>query len=383
MPAQIIEYIDPPGPYARGEDLASFNRMKDYEPEAWSDFSNKPNGAAPPALDSGQVATVYSSSSPLQISNGRLGYSAGVSGAKAGYLSAKLSGAATRIGATFTFTGGSTNNGAVAILMPVSTYVHGIDVAAHLIVTPTLIYWQVREAPGSFVTVFTHYYASALAKDGTEYTVEAQIDGSTVTLYSPDGSIDTFSDPLIASNNYGWVTWEPFQADVTTDTFPEIVELWADSGGQATRRVTGMDLKKISDSMSRRALKPTVIVHAPTSDNVTVTTTPAEIASALRTTLFYPDSGRVLVEYYGYVVNAGGAAVYVSLYADAGLASNVASRVVAGGAHSGPAYFGVVMTGAPGTFYPIYFGVWRIGGSDATLQQNNSGYASVVKITPL
>ena len=390
MPAQIIEYIDIPGPDEGDRDLAldiasqgaRLTAVEAHNPEAWLDARAHADGLVS-VMDSGQPLTIYGSAEPLIFSSGKIVYSPGVSGSRAGYMTAALKGPVTRAGMTFSFLGGSTFGGAAVMVLPKVQYAFGVDVAAHFIIGPTIWTYQVRTAPGSFVTVYTGTFEPPLATDGTEYSVELQRDGANVNVLLPDNTIWPINDAAIAANAAQFVTWEPYQYDVTTDDVPRIHEVWADSGAP-TRRAVAPTLDQQRKVLARYQPKVTTSYYAPATEGViSLVSGRTELNSALRQTVQMPPSGMVLLELTCWIAAVAGQ-VAVGISSESDLSGGVFARAWDG---TTPSILAVTMIerfgGIPGAKYTFRAWARLQGGTSGEVRMWSSGRPAILKVTPL
>ena len=354
--------------------------LRAQNPEAWLDASTHANGALT-VMDSGQAISITETGADLFIEDGAIQYEPDEN---AGYMNVELSAPVTRAGCRFKFDGETAGNAAIGVLLCDGPYVINVDFAAHLVVGPTVTLYQVRTAPGTLTTIHTVYHRTALATDGTIYSVEIQRNGNEVTLLAPDGTTHTFSNAAIGGNISNWATWEPYQLDPETDAFPSIVEVWADSS-TGTPRNSGHSLRAIAEAVAPYQRSIQVAQYAPgTAASLTVGTSPTEIASALRTTVRIPPSGRVLFECSLYLVSDAASTTLISAYSNAGLSATLFSEVVRVGAGNEYVYVTYLFNSlTPLAEMTIYLTAWRVGGTGTIVLDGPSGKKGLVKVTPL
>lgn len=367
---------------------AAEGRTNDREaqnPEVWSNYRAKANGALPANFDSGQAATQYVPTAlPAIISNGAMGMQQnGV--LKAAYVSAPLDGPVTRFGSTFRFSGGTGGITATAthILSP-ATYVHGVDMAAHVTVGPTVLTWQVRTGGGAvpFTTVYTYNFPTPLALD-TDYSIEAQIDGQTVVLVDPYGELHTFFHAEIASNNGGYMTWEPYQDNLTTDPVVWFREVWADSAKASTLRSSTTRLSRLKQLLDKRQPQIKAAQYAPASDTtLALSGTRQEINSALRLPVVFPASGQIEVEVQAFMTLSSGY-VFCAVTPNSNLAGGAALHLAGTNETTGLKRGSVIYSGTPGAAVTLYFGFWVASGSATVSSYSGVGRYSIVKATPI
>lgn len=391
-PGTAIPVGDVPLTYATSLDgrldsaESTITRLGGYNPEVWSNYRTKSNGPIASTFDSGQTATVYDSGLPLEIVSGAMGMDQdGV--LHGAYLTAALNGPVTRFGGSFFFTGGTGGTtGSAAFLIPSATYVHGVDLAAHMLVGTTTLYYQVRTGGGQvpFTTLLTYVYPTPLVADGTEYSVEVQIDGDTATIIAPDGTIHTVTDAQIDSNNAGFMTWEPYQFDLEADPVVWFSEVWADSAEASTLRSSTIKATRLNQMLSLYQPAIQAAQYAPSSQaTLSLSGSRKEIDASLRLTVTYPASGNILFELQCYIDSTSGY-VFAIPTPNANLSGGaVPMEMVNAASADGMCRNSIIVSGTPGTTATLYCALWVASGSASVLSYNGVGRISLVKATPL
>jgi hypothetical protein len=199
----------------------------------YSTFVGKTDGI-PTTTDSGQTLTLVKSSAAnagLRVVSGTLTSTENGANVSAGYAQTQLPGVVQRIGAKFSFSAG-TVTGAVNIAIwksSITSWPTIPDSPLHLTITPST--WGITtwngNSPTNLVTSTT--LSTALAQDGTVYTVEAFIDGSDVYVRLPDGtSVGPFASAAVSTNAGVYTNHEVYQNDASTECKGSFVDIWAD-----------------------------------------------------------------------------------------------------------------------------------------------------------
>lgn len=390
MPAQVISYIDTPGPDLSDRDLeltlgGRLTVAERREPEAYSDFRSAANGQ-PTSLDSGQKWThtgPIGGSHELRVVDGALTNEI-ASGPTAGYAEAELAGTVTRIGAKVTFGAYSTDDG-VAALAIVSAPFDDSDIPAmscHLVVGPTRYIFGVWENPGTLVSLQTRDFDTPLTADGaTEHMIEVQIVGSTATILVSGGIVGQVTDARIATSGGPYCYWEVYAVDAATDSKAAFQEVWADSRIESYR-ATGASVATLAEAVLGRTT--TVARHyVGTDDNVTLTGSFQELNTALRCPIIFPRSGKLLVEFTGYLISTSGTAVILAIFYDEGLTVTAQTHWITQGAQAYDGNFrtSAIVTNEPGSSGTFYVGAWRVSG-DAVMHLGPNN-PNVLKVTSL
>ena len=153
----------------------------------------------------------------------------------------------TTIGGQFSWTsgGGSTNNGAMGI--GVSTAYASYQNMLHMVVTPTSWIIQIWKNGSPDHTVGTATFSPALRIDGTSYTFEATIVGSTLTVRPPQGPNVSFVDSDIPTFTGPYVFFEHFYTSATdVISLLRIEKVWATFGLPKLPGLTISDIASFS-----------------------------------------------------------------------------------------------------------------------------------------
>lgn len=394
MPAQVISYIDIPGPDEGDRDLAldlasqgaRVTRVVAHNPEAWSDFSDNANGQ-PAALDSGHVISHYGATAAqyLVVDDGRL-VSTVASGLLAGYAGVTLDGNATRIGATFVLNPSASNlpGAGLAICRTPFNIASIPDMAVHLVVSPDLYQFGTWQAGVGLNQIMQHTWDTPLTDDGaTEYSVDVQVIGDTAYLSFSNGHVNKITHADIADHAGPYVFWEVYAANAATDCKAEFSEVWADSA-VSSPRTSAMSLgpdrwTRSGNTVARR--------HKPGSDaDVTPGSFPAytEIHSDLRCPVQFPDSGQIHVEFSCYLNAPASSPTIIGFFLDAGLTATSGLQWVhmtGDPAKAGPCTFSQILTYTPGTSTVIFAGLSKTGGTSVVKVGPNN--PACIKVTPL
>lgn len=273
--------------------------------EVSEDFSNK-GTAALGVADTTQTPTKYqtaSTNSALTITSGKLTNSATAAAAVAGYAEYQLAGNVTRMGGHFSFTAGaSTQHGSVVFAVWKTTGVNLIslgvpDSPCHVVITP--LGWELDVFTGAaLTTVAFGGFSPTLATDGTLYSAEVEIVGTTAYLRLPDGSVQKITNATIGTNAGAFATFEVYQQLASTDNRASFHDYWADSNGF---RPGIPGAKEFYDNYSSR-LYPVVNHYAPGYSDVSIPTSEADVdGTNLTISAKIPPSGKVKIEFECYV----------------------------------------------------------------------------------
>jgi lysophospholipase L1-like esterase len=199
--------------------------------------------SSPPATaKTGQALGYVGSGSPAVMANGRL-YAANGSGVKALYArSADLGSPVHHLGARFVFKAGSGGTSGLVCLGITTEMVTGgftptsIDMPLH--VWSTRSTWAItiwdgsnHGGPAQVILASGSYPIALDADDVTQYEIEAWINGTTITVRLPDGTIRTASNAKVASYAGNFAFFESMRSDATDDT-AGISHIWADTNEQ-------------------------------------------------------------------------------------------------------------------------------------------------------
>lgn len=194
------------------------------EPALFQDFATLPNGSVY-AADSGQPWLGSTNGAPgaeLRVIDGQLTNSAESAGPAAGYISADLPDAVSKISAQFGFRQGTTENGSAAILVGVdaplgNAATSNLTSPCQVVITPTKIDFSVVNN-GRIASVGSDTFAQRLSVD-TEYHIAIEINylEGVARIEGPDGRTRVFSDSRITTNRGSIVTYQVFQQSAATD----------------------------------------------------------------------------------------------------------------------------------------------------------------------
>ena len=355
------------------------------EPEAWSDFRDAADGQ-PTVLDSGQAWRHVGSDGEtheLTVIDGALTNEI-ASGGTTGYAEVHLEGTVSRIGAKVTFSSYSTTNGVAALALLSAPFDNSDipDMSCHLSVNPSRYIFGVWENPGSFVSLQTVEFDTALTADGTtEHLIEVQIVGSTATILISGGIVGRVTDDRIATNGGAYCFWEVFAAEASTDSKPTFREVWADSRIESFR-ATGASTATLAEAVLGRSTTVARQYNGTDAD-VTLTGTMAELNESLRCPFIFPPSGKLLVEVTGYLISTSGTAVILGLFYDETLITSAGTHWLARGntIYDGNFHISRIIEFPAGTSGTLYVGAWRVSG-DATVYLGTNNPA-VLKVTSL
>lgn len=351
------------------------------DPVAYQDFRDRADGS-PTELDSGQPwQYTYGSggtASKLKVVSGFLTNDV-VSGATAGYAEVNLGAPVKRLGATVTFSAASVLTGAAAALVIWKTeHISGQvpDSGLHLTLSPERVQVQTVEST-VFTTLGTTYFEPNLLRDGTtEYTVDAEIVGDTAYISVSNGSTLVVTDARIASLAGTWACWEVFATDAATQTKVRFSEIWADIKSRRVRAQAPSIFT--ATKMAEAAAYPVIAVsyaNPTVSAHIAVGTTATNITQ-LTLTYVVPPSGKVLLEFTGYLTNPASTTVL--------LAFGPTGLVVATGVYDGPITARLVVADTPGARVVKAVSIRRIGGTDASLKNSETGgYFMTSSVTAL
>jgi hypothetical protein len=213
-------------------------------PELWSTFANKANTTTlPTTFDSGQAAVAlagYGTNAQQFISNGTLAASPTGTAQAGSFYVGGLSGNVTRIGARFSFKGGTTPNGAVVLGITV-TELNQTEATTdawpampfHLGIWPAGWGLYYFDTSSTSHLIAAGLFTPNLVTDGaTQYEAEGWIIGSTATYRLPDGSWASVTNSNIATNAGAYVFYENYQNNPSTDNTVAYTHIWAQSGAQ-------------------------------------------------------------------------------------------------------------------------------------------------------
>lgn len=354
-------------------------------PEAWQDVRGKPDGALT-VLDSGQPWHLVQSdaASTMKIVGGAITNTA-TTGMAAGYAEVQLAANVTRIGATIRFAPGTTSGGSAAIVIWQTEHISpGVpNSPLHLTVTPERIAVDIWVSGTGAANIGAVYFDQPLKTDGTEYTVDARIVGTTIEAAISNGTRLRATDSRVASYAGPWACWETFNTNSATDARAAFVEVWADTQPMTDRaRETSLyGTVEAAERVTQRTV--TARQYAPaTAVNLTLSGTTQELSSALRLPVVFPASGKVLVR-YGCYVAATGSRVMLTAYWDAAKTSQAFSHTLVNGTYTGTASGSALLSYPEGTTGTLHITAWIIGGSASVLQDGPNGYVSTVSAEPV
>jgi hypothetical protein len=223
-----------------------FGRDQGRDPLLFERFNDKADGTPPLLFDSGQVAdwTLTPAVAPA-VSGGVLGSSA--VGASY-YRSAALGATCTEIGGRFTITPGSatrTTAGSAVLGIGTGPVVTSggvvINMSCHALFYKEGWSYGIWES-GAYVALAGDTYLVALPDDGvTEYEACVQINGTTATIFSPDGNVTSVTDARIGTYAGQYPFFETFRP-AATDDHDRWASIWANTGTPKRRALLPLTL---------------------------------------------------------------------------------------------------------------------------------------------
>ena len=207
-----------------------------------SSFARIPNGSAPTAFDSGQLASVtLSGAVTLGVEDGHLVADPSGAGTQAAYYSsASLGSTVTRIGARFRMKPGEgtrTAGGTVAIA--ITQYDWSLVPLASQNMPLHISYgnggWNIGVIVAGSLSVLDSGVpvTPMLIDSSTEYEIEAWINGTTMTVDLPDGARRVVTDSRIATYAGQFVFCEQFLGIGAGDDIACFSHVWADTSPAA------------------------------------------------------------------------------------------------------------------------------------------------------
>ena len=197
------------------------------------DFTTKANGPVPSNTDTDQTIDIADTEQPGAapvIINGTLTNTISAPVQEAFYFQVDLGAELNQVGASFTFTPGTTS-GSVALIIwqPPGIYFNGPipNSPCHFDIQPT--HWTYSSfSLGKIATLASGNFAVPLTQDGiTVYSSEVDIAGDTATLHLPDGTTTTVTSPIIAENAGTVDCQEIYQNNASTETKGAFTKAWA------------------------------------------------------------------------------------------------------------------------------------------------------------
>ncbi len=177
-----------------------------------TDWSARPAGTGAVAGDEGVPFRVVAHDAPAPVvRNG--GLEAGLPDAHAAtYVLADAGADVVRIGATFAFGPGS-EAGALCLAAFTGVPLEGPAprTRCHFVITPLRWVYGVIEDGTSLATLARGVHTVPLRQDGTPYSAEAVIVGSTASLSLPDGTTTAVGDPRIGTLGGPLACWEYYK----------------------------------------------------------------------------------------------------------------------------------------------------------------------------
>lgn len=348
--------------------------------EVWDRFTDRPDGAIvspksgkPYTLSGGLVGAT----ALPRVAGGKLTYAPTAAGA--GYASIPVSEPLRRVGGRFSFGTYTTNVGSVGLLGwagdVAQTFPVIPDSPCHFIIGPAT--WAYGVVTGNaLVPVASGTFATPLVA-GTVYSAEVYIDRerSTAYVFLPDGSVQVVSHALIGSVQAAYAGWELYR-ETTTDAITAFHSTWADSNSDSPMaRVE----RAVAAQGAIRAL-----TYAPSgAADVAVPTSLTDIdATNLTLPAFIaPTSGRVLVEFTGYVSMTGAGQL---LWGIANGGASLGVQTMVNQQYSGQLTLRQVLNVSAGSSYSLKWQHFCTTASVATFKLlAGSGYIATMTVTPL
>lgn len=180
-------------------------------PELFDDF-DRADGAIGTAW-TGQAWSVVPATTtrvtPL-ISGGKLVAADSGQSQTAAYIGVDMGAPVKEMRALISFAAGISGGSAVLIATAGGVTVDAITAGSiHIVFADTVVNVDVFET-GVLTTIKTLAYPAACAQDGTVYQVGWQIDGDTLTLFLPGGSLATITDSRFAQQNGAFAIFEHY-----------------------------------------------------------------------------------------------------------------------------------------------------------------------------
>jgi hypothetical protein len=357
--------------------------------EAWHNFQNKANGDLN-TLDSGQTwlpawNTTIAANKPtisggaLVVANTTVGQTA------AGYAQVLLSSTVKRIGCDVTFSSYSTLNGAVAVVIwkdnPVVQTAGALTIPyspMHLVITPTTWGVSIWETPTGPVTVGSGTFITPLTADGTTvHRIEAEIIGSTMYLFLPNGQVESFTDARVNTYAGRYANWEPYRLNANTDSQARVLQVWASSVENITDQhaASQAQLVKAIKRLTTYPIAQGAIGTDGTS--ITLTGTNQAIPGLSISTARVGATSRILVEAELYVTHTSGLLLF-----DLTINGSAASIAVQSSAFTGRAKCTHISTPGVATDFTVSVGAWTTG-AGSVQRAAASGQLGSLKITAI
>lgn len=202
----------------------------------YTDWTQRPDGALVDMVsldDSGIPINLSLGSGPAPVvDDGALTCDMSTINASHGiYVNVKLGKKVKRIGCTFAFDGTNPGDGSLCLATwnrdeAISDSTTRAQV--HFNVLPDRWTYEVLDGPSHFNMIGSGSYPTALPLDGTRLTVEITLEGDTATIYHPNGTVSTVTDPAIESVQGYTACWE-WYANTNASVPIKLYETWADA----------------------------------------------------------------------------------------------------------------------------------------------------------
>lgn len=349
------------------------------------DWTTKSNGQ-PATADTGQPIGYLARGTSLAVASGQLTDTA--SGSGAGYTEVDAGATVNRLGGELTWSSGTPDGTAALVVWQTSLIAADPAIpASRCHFTITRDSWGFGIWPslgaGAQVVLATGAHQFTLAADGTKYRVEIVFDGDTAYLLLPDGQVATITDSRIASLAGSFATWENFYT-ASGQSKPQWTKSWASADPMAA--FAGSAVARIA-----RALQSTYrsrVVRATSGGTITTPdTAPAEVSSALRTTIVVPPSGSIHHRLSSWVFNPGGTiALWFPQIFDptSGVAMRDPAVQIAGGALDQWTSLEYLHTGlTPGTRVEARWAHRSFGTGAAVVQDTGTGRNPTMTVTAI
>lgn len=262
-------------------DKAPLNATARFNP------AGKPNGTIT-VLDTGQPVTNFGNS-PISVVSGKLQHFPAASPQQAGYIQLNAGARVHRVGMMAAWQPNST--GAIAMVVPSLPWSQGVLPIAgiHLVMFGNGIWHCSRWNNGE--TIYADYTTNgryATVWDGIARPIDLWIDTDTATctLYFPDGTSTTFSNPAVSADTANYAIWELYETAGSVDVAATIGEIWADTYTPAESAVglTKPEASAIASSAKR-------IIHEYTTAGTFSGTIPDSAQGVLVTLVAAPGGG--------------------------------------------------------------------------------------------
>lgn len=370
-------------------------------------FRDKGDSEPPSVGDEGIGVVLELPGRDMQIKDGLLqDPSLDGTTAKASYWNQQLDGV-TRIGATFKIETGATNPfGSVTLVLweyPIPRPYKVPNSPFHLSICSTfweLTVWEGGDTSTNATTdsLITKYFDVPLADDwdpdtpgsGTLHRVEAVIDGDTATIVLPDGTVETVTDPRIASIPATIACHEIYMhhPDAARTAFQDI---WAGTQGAPIAAASTTEAAKLirrstddlAVSISNNRPVYARYSASPAAD-IAVPTTITDITGLPSITFTMPDDCTAIeVEASLYYVITASSRILVCF--QEGATAYDLQSLVSTSAFNGTLKYTGYRTGIfPGTTHTITLKHRVISGTGAVLKLDGpNGYIASWKVTPV